>query len=275
MQHHKQDSDLGACRTQGGFITRDPSPRPVTATRTPPPALLCPWQSALRFCHLPLQDCCVTNRAVWDLLGLVVFPQRNSCEIHPSRWVCRDLISLYDRVLLPGVDAPGLFSCSPIRGTYVVSGWVVMGKGAVDICGQFSDFVLNSSTEVWFAFHTTLISRTQFRGFYTYRFVQSFSQSNFRTFLLPLKETVCQSSPPPSPGPGQPLSCSPSLSVNRTVCGFSLGHLPRSVDQYISFSFYQKYRIEYILFIHLSVGGHLGSFCFLALVNNAAVNIHE
>lgn len=139
------------------------------------------------------------NCVVWDLSGLAVFPQHNSHGIHLSRWMCQDLISLYGQVLFPGVDAPGLFSCSPIGGhIHCFRFGLVMGKAAVGICGQFSGSVLNSSTEVWFAYHTTLIPRTQFCGFYTYRFVQSFSQSNFRTFLSPLKETACRSPPPSS-----------------------------------------------------------------------------
>ena len=49
-----------------------------------------------------------------------------------------------------------------------------------------------------------------------------------------------------------------------------------AADGIVSFFFIVKYSMVYmcrIFFIHASVDGHIGCFCVLAIVNNAAMNI--
>ena len=79
----------------------------------------------------------------------------------------------------------------------------------------------------------------------------------------------------PGEGHGNPLqySCLENLHGQKSLVGCSLGGHKESDTERLSTKQYPFVHMCHIFFIHSSLGGHLGFFHVLAIVNSAAMNI--
>ena len=79
----------------------------------------------------------------------------------------------------------------------------------------------------------------------------------------------------PGGGNGNPLqySCLENLHGQKSLVGCSLGGHKESDTERLSTKQYPFVHMCHLFFIHSSLGGHLGFFHVLAIVNSAAMNI--
>lgn len=120
----------------------------------PHPSLSLAICSSFRsFCHF--QERHVMNRAVWDLLGLAFFTQRNCYKI-PTLLGVSVLLPLYGCVVLPRWMYHICSTIHPSEEFKVVSSSGLWIKLLWTFLYRFSGFVWSSSVAMWLTYSTHL-----------------------------------------------------------------------------------------------------------------------